>query len=252
MIGFLTGRTVLISGTGGGLGRAAALRFAKAGAQVFGSDIDTRSNEETLRLVEAVSGKMIADTVDVGDEQAVSEWVRTSVERSGRLDVLVNNASAARFARMDQITVEDWRYTLRNELDSVFLPTLAAWPQLTRNGGVIINVASVAGHRGSKASGNSAHAATKGAILALTKQWALEGAPHGVRAVSISPGFILTPGTSFVMEQPGMEAALTQAIPAGRPGLPDDIVGMMVFVASDEALYLSGTDIVIDGAMTAG
>jgi meso-butanediol dehydrogenase / (S,S)-butanediol dehydrogenase / diacetyl reductase len=245
------GQSVLISGTGGGLGRAAAIRFAKEGAQVFGSDLNTAANQETLELVSAEGGALQIDTVDVGDADQAIDWVESCAKRSGGIHVLVNNASAARFAPMSAMSVEDWHFTLRNELDTVFLPTRAAWAHLTKQGGAILNIASVAGHRGSRASGNSAHAATKGAVLALTRQWALEGAAHGVRALSVSPGFIRTPGTDFVMERPGMEAALTQAIPAGRAGQPNDIVSFLVFAASDEASYMTGTDVLIDGGMTA-
>ena len=246
------GKSVLISGTGGGLGRAAAIQFANEGARVFGSDLNGPATEETLDLVRRGGGTMHIDTVDMGDADQVDAWISSCASQSPSIDVLVNNASAARFSSMDDISVDDWRFTLRNELDSVFLPTRAAWPHLVKSGGVIVNIASVAGHRGSRAAGNSAHAATKGAILSLTKQWALEGASRGVRAVSVSPGFIQTPGTAFVFETPGMEAALTQKIPIGRAGKPEDISAFVVFVASSDASYLTGTDILVDGGMTTG
>lgn len=245
------GKTVLVTGSGSGMGRETALRFAACGAAVHGADLNAAANRETARLVAETGGAMHAAEVDMGNPEAVSAWVRACAGERDAIDVLVNNASAAKFGKMPDLSVADWHFTLRNELDSVFLPTLAAWPFLTAASGVIVNIASVAGHRASNAAGNTAHAATKGAVLAMTRQWAKEGAAHGVRAVSLSPGFIKTPGTAFISDNPAIEAALNKSIPLGRAGQPADIAAVVLFVASGGAAYLTGTDIIIDGGMTA-
>jgi NAD(P)-dependent dehydrogenase (short-subunit alcohol dehydrogenase family) len=243
-------KVVLITGTGGGMGREAALRFAAEGAAVAGCDVKAEGNEETAKRVRERGGRMRADTVDLGDPEQCRAWIERAAEQFGRIDILYNNASAARFGTIAELSVEDWHFTLRNELDLVFYATKFAWPHLARNGGVIINTASVAGLRATASAGIGAHAATKGAVHAFTRQAALEGATHGIRAVSISPGFTLTPGTAMISENPAVRDALIASVPLRRIALPADIVGTVLFLASDEAAYITGTDIVIDGGKT--
>lgn len=245
-------KVVLITGTGGGLGSEAAHQFAKAGARVYGCDIDGDTNQATIDKLKADGLEMVGATVDLGEPDSVRKWVAEAAKYSGNIDVLINNASAARFMTMDTISIEDWQYTIRNELDSLFYTSKFAWPFLKKNGGVIINIASVAAHHGSKAAGNTAHTATKGAILAMTRQFALEGAAHEIRAVSISPGVVMTPGTAPMLNDPKVRGMLEQGIPLGRAGQPIDIVSIMLFAASDAAAYWTGSDLVVDGGMTAG
>lgn len=245
-------KTVLITGTGGGLGRLAAQEFVKLGAQVYGCDINSEGNTATSAFMDGLSGSFTGATVDLGLPREVETWVNQSASQNGSVNVLINNASAARFSSMDDITIDDWEYTIRNELNSLFYTTKFAWPYLKKNGGVIINIASVAAHRGSKAAGNTAHTATKGAVLALTRQLALEGAAHNVRAVSISPGVVETPGTAPILENAKVRGMLEQNIPLGRTAQPEDIISVMKFAASNAASYWTGSDLVVDGGMTAG
>ena len=253
MAGRLSGKVALISGTGGGQGRAAALRFAAEGATVVGCDVSADNQDETIALVRAVGGAMSGTQgrVDLATSAGANAWVEAAVADHGRIDILYNNASAARFAPIERMTDEDWHFTLRNELDIVFFSTRAAWPHLVRPGGVIINVGSTAGWAGSPGAGTLAHNATKGAVIAMTRQLALEGAPHGIRAVSLSPGFVRTPGTAAFLDDPEIRAKLTARIPLGRAGEPDEIVAAAVFIASDEASFLTGSDIVVDGGALA-
>ncbi|HEY2659723.1 MAG TPA: SDR family NAD(P)-dependent oxidoreductase [Caulobacteraceae bacterium] len=251
MTGKLAGRVALITGTGGGQGREAALRFAAEGAVVVGCDLDGAADRQTAELVSSAGGRMTSATVDLGDPDAAKAWIDSAAAEHGRIDILYNNASAARFGLVPDLSVEDWRFTLRNELDLVFYGVKFAWPYLIKQGGVIINVASIAGHHASRSAGIVAHSATKAGVIAMTRQIALEGAPHRVRAVSISPGFIQTAGTEKALEAPGAREALVSGIPLGRAGLPKDIAAIAVMIASDEASYLTGTDIVVDGGLTA-
>jgi meso-butanediol dehydrogenase/(S,S)-butanediol dehydrogenase/diacetyl reductase len=200
--------------------------------------------------VRRAGGRMTSAVVDMGDPDAAKAWIDAAAAEYGRIDILYNNASAARFGLLPDLSVEDWRFTLRNELDLVFFGVKFAWPYLIKQGGVILNVASVAGHHASHSAGIVAHAATKAAVIGMTRQIALEGARHGVRAVSISPGFILTAGTEKALEAPGAREGLIASIPIGRPGVPADVVGIAVMLASDEASYLTGTDILVDGGLT--
>ena len=247
----LEGKVVLISGTGGGQGRAAALRFAADGAIIVGCDVSGAADAETAGLVTEAGGIMTTMVCDLGDPAEAQAWVERAVSDHGRIDVVYNNASAAKFGSIADLSIEDWRFTIRNELDLVFLTTKFAWPHLAKRGGAIVNVASTAGWQGSRGNGTIAHNATKGGVIAMTRQMALEGAPLGIRANSISPGFIITPGTRAFAENPAVRAQLTNNIPLGRPGEPEDVVGMAAFLASDEAAFITGADIIIDGGTTA-
>ncbi len=252
MDGRLQGKVALITGTGGGQGREAALRFAAEGAIVVGCDIDAPANEATATLVREAGGRMSAAApVDLGGPEEARRWVEQAAEAHGRIDILYNNASAARFGKVADLSIEDWRFTIRNELDLVFHTTKFAWPFLAAQGGVIINIASVAGWGGSAHAGLVAHAATKGAVVALTRQLALEGAPLGIRAASISPGFILTPGTAKALENPAVLKSVLDHIPLNRPGRPSEVVGLALFLASAEGAYITGSDFVVDGGMMA-
>lgn len=250
--GRLEGKVALISGTGGGQGRVAALRFAREGACVFGCDLNADAQAVTVALAQE-QGLEVAGSgsVDLGDPDQARAWVDAAVARHGRIDVLYNNASAARFGSVAEMTLEDWRYTIRNELDLVFLCTKFAWPHLAQRGGVILNVASVAAWGGSHVAGISAHAAAKGAVVSMTRQLAVEGAKQRIRAVSISPGFVATPGTEAFLQNPAMRRALLDGVLMDRPGECDEVVATALFLASDEASFITGTDIVVDGGLLA-
>jgi meso-butanediol dehydrogenase/(S,S)-butanediol dehydrogenase/diacetyl reductase len=241
------GKVVLITGTGGGQGRAAALRFAGAGALVVGCDVKEEGNRETAALVRQAGGSIATmEPIDLGDPDSARRWIGDAVALHGRIDVLYNNASAARFAPIESFPIEDWQFTVRNELDLVFYATRFAWPHLQKRGGVVINVASVAGMVGA-AVGGTAHAATKGAIIAMTRQLAVEGAPHGIRVNSISPGVIESPGTAPMLADPAFRELMLAHNLIKRVGQPGDVVGVALFLAGDDAAYITGTNIVVDG-----
>ncbi|MCW2526353.1 MAG: putative short chain dehydrogenase [Pseudonocardiales bacterium] len=248
MTGSLDGKIVLISGTGSGVGRAGALRFAAAGAVVLGCDINPTGNEETVAMVEAAGGTMRGSApVDLGDFTQCQSWVDGAAAEYGRVDVLWNNASACVFATIETMTVENWDFSIRNELSLVFLLTKAAWPHLKVNGGVVINTASVAGHGGGP--GGIAHSATKAAVLAMTHVMAAEGAAHRIRAVSISPGALDTPGSAEQLALPGAREALLSMSLIQRLGRPEDIADAAVFLASDGASFITGADFLVDGGL---
>ena len=252
MSGRLDGKVALITGTGGGQGRVAALRFAAEGAKVFGCDVNQAGHDETCALVRAAGHEMGgAAPVDLGDPDQAQAWVEAAVAQYGRIDILYNNASAVRFGGIAELSIEDWRFTIRNELDLTFFTTKFAWNHLAVRGGVVINISSVAAWGGSKIAGISAHAAAKGAVVAFTRQLAVEGVKHGIRAVSISPGFIATPGTIEFLQNPDMRRALLDGVLMDRPGEPHEVVATALFIASDEASFITGTDIVVDGGLLA-
>ncbi len=250
----LEGRIALISGTGGGQGRAAALAFAAEGATVVGCDLKVAGNEETVRLVEAAGGTMTsAEPVDLTDPEQAKRWIDSAAERHGGIDVIYNNAANSRFAPIAEMTVEDWQHTLRNEVDTVFFGTKFAWPHLAaRGGGVIINTASVAGMLGAKSAPMGAHAAGKGAVIAFTRQTAVEGAEVGIRAVSISPGPIESPATAaHFKEHPELRQMIADRTLLKRWGLAEEIANLAVFLASDKAAFVTGVNWAVDGGTTA-
>jgi meso-butanediol dehydrogenase/(S,S)-butanediol dehydrogenase/diacetyl reductase len=252
MAGRLEGKVALITGTGGGQGRVAALRFAAEGATVVGCDFNAAAHEETAGLMRAkgftLHGK---GEVDLGDHLQAKAWVDAAAAEHGRIDILYNNASAARFGPVAEFSIEDWHYTIRNEIDLLFYTTKYAWQHLAVQGGVIINVSSTAAWGGSKVAGIAAHAAAKGAVVSFTRQLAVEGAAVGIRAVSLSPGFVATPGTRAFLDDPKARAALLDGVLMDRPGEPEEVVAMALFVASSEASFITGSDFVIDGGLLA-
>jgi NAD(P)-dependent dehydrogenase (short-subunit alcohol dehydrogenase family) len=246
-----SGKVALITGTGGGQGRAAALRFAAAGAHVIGCDVKLEGDRETVRLVKAAGGSIVTmDPVDLGDPAQAEKWVEDAAKIHGRIDILYNNASGAVFEPFESFSIAGWQAGVRNELDLVFYVTRFAWAHLAKQGGVIINTASVAGLAGS-GPGGASHAATKGAVIALTKHLAFEGAPHGIRVVAISPGVIDTPGTAEMMAIPELREGFLAKNLIKRFGQPEDIAGVALFLASDDAAYITGANLVVDGGRLA-
>jgi NAD(P)-dependent dehydrogenase (short-subunit alcohol dehydrogenase family) len=234
--GRLAGKVALISGTARGQGEVAAARFAAEGATVVGGDILGAGGE----------------CLDVTDEASVAAWVAGAAAAHGRIDILYNNAGAVRFGGIDEQPLADWRFTLAAELDSVFIACRHAWPHLVRSHGTILNIASTAGMTGSMTNRRPAHTASKGGVIALTRQLAAEGAPHGIRANCISPGMIATPGAreNLLADEHPMRT-IAGAIPLGRLGTAADVVNAAVFLVSDEAAYITGANLVVDGGWSA-
>jgi NAD(P)-dependent dehydrogenase (short-subunit alcohol dehydrogenase family) len=252
--GRLAGKIALITGTAGGQGRAAALLFAAEGALVVGTDVNADGAAETVELVRAAGGAMDSThPLDLADEDGVRAWVDGAAARHGGMDVLHNNAGATRFSPIADTSYADWSFVLRNELDTVFLVTRAAWPHLVaRGGGSVLLVGSTAGITGSLTNPRIAHTATKGGVVAMTKQLAAEGAAHGIRANCISPGMIRTPATEGdLLAADSPMRTIARAIPLGRIGAPEEVARCALFLASDEASYVTGANLVVDGGWSA-
>ena len=190
--------------------------------------------------------------VDLSDPEAARAWVESAAAVHGRIDVLYNNASSPRFVPMPDLSVEDWQYSIRNELDLVFYVTKFAWPYLAdapgrdHQHGIDLGLCRHSGRR------DGITLRREGGVLALTRVFAADGAKHGIRAVSISPGPIKTPGAiKEYFHIPGAEEAVISQLLTDRVGVAEDIAGLAAFIASDEAAFMTGVDVVMDGGLTA-
>lgn len=250
----LEGKVALVTGAGSGIGRACALMFAREGAQVIGCDRDQAGTTETLSMASA--DKLTIDMrspVNLLDEGEVSRLITDVARKYTRIDILLTAAGRAEFAPVPDITMDQWRTTMVGELDIVFLPVRAAWPFMVKNGGgSIINFASAAAWGGVKGLPQLAHAAGKGGVLAMTRQLAVEGAPHRIRANTIAPGPIATAALERAMNKaPDFAAAVRSKVLLDRLGKPEDIAYAAVFLASNESNWVTGADFSVDGGMTA-
>lgn len=249
----LAGKTAIVTGAGSGIGQGCALMFARQGARVAALDIDLASVRETCRIAGEEGLQMEAFRVDLTVPAEVDATIAAVVAALGGLDALVNAAAVAEFAWIQDMDFDrHWRRTIAGELDTVFLVCKAVWPYLVaRGGGAIVNFASANAYVALKTSAALAHTAGKGGVLAMTRQLAMEGAPHRIRANSISPGMIVTTATRPVLERPELLAAVRDKLMLDRLGHPEDVAFGAVYLASDEASFVTGTDLSIDGGALA-
>ncbi|CAL9610048.1 2,5-dichloro-2,5-cyclohexadiene-1,4-diol dehydrogenase LinX [Streptomyces sp. enrichment culture] len=245
----LEGKVALISGTARGQGRAAALRFAAEGALVVGGDLLHEEAVETRRTIAREGGTALTPgPLDVTDEESVRTWVAEAVDAFGGVDIVCADVGAVRSGGIDSRPYEDVAFTVRAELDSVRLTVRAAWPHLIAARGCVLTVGSTLGPTGSPTDRRTAHPASRGGVVALTRRLAAEGAPYGVRANCVSPGTIDTDGSrADLLADSHPMSGIARHIPLGRIGTPDDVVDAAVFLASDEASCITGANLVVDG-----
>lgn len=243
-----------ITGIASGIGRATALRCAAEGAHIVGCDQDGEGAAVTVEAIRAAGGSSDDSvSVDLTDSAAVAFWATACREKHGTIDVLFPCAGATIFGPVERITDQDWTWNIRHEIDVVFLPVRAFWPLLQNSPqAAIILVGSTAGMTGSMTNDRLAHTATKGAVIAMTRQLAAEGARHGIRVNCVSPGMVHTRATSGDLLAPDHPmASIASSIPLGRVAQPEEIASVVAFLASHDASYVTGTNLMVDGGWSA-
>jgi 3(or 17)beta-hydroxysteroid dehydrogenase len=240
-------KVALVTGGASGIGRATAARLADAGFSVVATDIDPAGQQAVAAIADAVFVEH-----DVTDESSWERAIATVLDLHGRLDVLVNNAGISYVRAVTDTTLADWRALMAVNVDGVFLGTKHGVRAMRRHGegGSIVNVSSASGLIGSPFS--SAYCASKGAVRLFTKAVALECAAEAIRVNSVHPGAVRTPIWGKVGVSPELEAAVGAASPLGRMAEPEEVADAIVYLASDASRYITGSELVIDGGVTAG
>lgn len=250
----LANKVAIITGAGAGIGRATALLFAREGAKVVVVDCDRNAGEETIALIAKEGRDATFVPVDVSKAADVQRMVKTTLDRYDTLDILVNNAGIYTQGDVVETTEEDWHRILGVNLTGVFLCSKYCAPAMIESGqGAIVNIASEAGIVGIK--NQVAYNVSKSGVIALTKSMALDFAPHNVRVNCLCPGRTLTPLVEQVIaeaEDPeSTRRALEEDRPVNRMGKPEEIAAGILFLASDESTYATGSVLAIDGGYTA-
>jgi NAD(P)-dependent dehydrogenase (short-subunit alcohol dehydrogenase family) len=246
----LAEKVCVITGTGGSMGRESALAFARQGASVVGCDLSIDAAEATIEMVRGEGGTMVSmEPCRLSEPAECQALVDLAVSTFGRIDVLFNLAATPDFNWFEDITDEEWDHARRDEVDLVFYLTRAAWPHLKASGGVVVNMASLNASLSFKILPSLAHTTNKAGIIGMTRQLAMEGREHGIRANSISPGLIESNATRAQLEDPEWASYMLSKTLLGRLGRPEEVANVALFLASEASSYVTGIDIVVDGGM---
>jgi NAD(P)-dependent dehydrogenase (short-subunit alcohol dehydrogenase family) len=245
----LSGRVAVVTGGGGGIGRATAASFARAGAKVAIIDRDEKGLETTRAELRALGADPVVVPCDTTDEKSVAA-AATAVETSlGACGILVNTAAILRSGGLDALSLAEWNTTIAVNLTGYFLCAQMFGQQMRKLGrGSLVHVASVAASNAQGFSG--AYSVSKAGVVMLSRQLASEWGPHGIRSNVVSPGLVVTPMSQQFYDTPGVTERRTAVIPMRRIGAPQDMADAILFLASDRASYVNGDEIVVDGGFT--
>ena len=250
----LKGKVAIVTGARRGMGRTHALKLADAGAKVVVSDISKEDCQKVVEEIKKEGGEALALKCDVSKKEDVEKMVAETIEKFGKLDILVNNAGICQFKPFLELTEEEWDRTLDINLKGYFLCTQAAAKKMAeQKSGTIVNISSVAmGQQGIGFPNIVHYCASKGGIIGMTEALAVELAPHNIRVNAIAPGMIETPMIDPIKQDPKQAKALLGRIPLGRTGKPEEVSNLVLFLASDESSYMTGSTVVVDGGWLAG
>jgi meso-butanediol dehydrogenase/(S,S)-butanediol dehydrogenase/diacetyl reductase len=240
-------KVVIVTGAGTGIGAATARRFLREGATVVLNGRREQKLRDTVADIDPA--KSLIHAGDVSDEAYIKRLVEDSVARFGRLDVLVNNAGFAIFGPFAELTTADWRRQLATDLDGVYFGTREALPHLLKTRGSIVNVSSASGLGGDW--GGSGYNAAKGAVSNLTRSLALEYAARGVRVNAVAPSLTTTDATADLEKSEAAMSTFRERLPMGRPATPDEVAAVIAFLASDDASFVNGVILPVDGGLAA-
>jgi NAD(P)-dependent dehydrogenase (short-subunit alcohol dehydrogenase family) len=243
-------RVALVTGAASGIGRATADRLASEGAIVVVTDVNDDAGEEAVAAIRETGANALYDHLDVSDESSWREAVDIVLSEHGRLDVLVNNAGLGDLAPIEETTLADWERTIAIDQTGVFLGMKTCGEALKASGhGSVVNISSIFGTSGGFGVSPAYHAA-KGAVRTLTKNVALHWATEGIRVNSVHPGFIRTPILDQARETEVWDA-MTAMTPMGRLGEPEEIAAAVAYLASDDASFVTGLELYVDGGYIA-
>lgn len=253
-------KVAIVTGSGSGLGKAIAARLCSEGASVIVADINDEATNTTVSELTAAGHKASGYKVDVTSRAQLKDLMNTIVEKFGRIDILVNNAGVTRHRPFLELNDEDWNAVLAVDLKGVFYCVQAAAPHMIRQGyGKVLNISSISGTgasshaAGGSPAGNANYASAKAGVIQLTKTLARELGPHGINVNSVAPGFVLTPMTGTSRSAKEVEEhieARKKAAVLNRPGKPEDIASAVLFLVSDEASFITGQTLYVDGGRT--
>ncbi|WP_038011247.1 MULTISPECIES: SDR family NAD(P)-dependent oxidoreductase [Thauera] len=245
MAGRMQGKVAFVTGGGSGIGAATAQRLAQEGATVVVCGRRREPLDEVAAGIVAAGGKAEAVVADVSDEAGFTAALEAAAQRHGRLDVLVNNAMAYTWGSIEEMSTADWRANFATSVDGTFWGTRTAMRLMKGKGGAIVNVSSICGQLGTP--WMSGYSAAKAAIDNFSRAAAAEGAPHGIRVNVVIPAVVETPATAGMLADEASRRNTEKLIPMGRVGQPEELANAILFLASDEASYITGASLPVDG-----
>jgi len=246
----LTGKVALISGAASGMGRSEAMIFAAEGAKVVVGDLLEAEGRDAVDVIALAGGQARFVKLDVTDEKSWQDAVATAVSTFGKLDILVNNAGISGTFDPDLLSVSAWDRLMNVNAKGVFLGMKYAVPAMEKAGGAIVNISSISGFAGQDRV-HMAYNASKGAVRIMTQSAAVQFGPHGIRVNSVHPGILPPMRTSKASADPVWRERSVRHIPLKREGRVEEVAYAVLFLASDEASYITGTELVVDGGFLA-